>query len=482
MSKKQKKANSQKVVNKVEKKVEMKIVPPAPETKEETKVEEAKVEEVKPAINVINTGQLKENLNPQTSGLSPDKQVDLLAMMDRTFRQDKNAAAHCRMSQEAVNMINEISAIGQVAVLMNEVVNGTSDFAVRMRIGTLDNIKKIAPMVGIEIVENALPAPVDGVVEVQSKALKVSEEAKKALKAEKKAVESKVLDPKDVKTKEELTTALLQFLSKRNNIHENIQQAIAFMREYKNVNATDETREAVKQLTRIELLKEIVATVEEAPIVLSGIGNFLYTTTSTSKSPISAFCHFRNTTLIKETGEPTLDDAEVADYVKILVTWACEIKKRQATAEIKKIEDNLKVLQKDKKNNKVAIAEQEKKIETQKNNIVHFDDVIDYITNASEEFVTRLIPEYEKKEMMFVKTFNVIASSYYSDEEVKQAKLASLKKNVEQRAGIITNLFRSPLSQMINYSESNITELEKVESEPEKNQFRPMSQKRLSVE
>ena len=70
---------------------------------------------------------------------------------------------------------------------------------------------------------------------------------------------------------------------------------------------------------------------------------------------------------------------------------------------------------------------------------------------------------------MFVKTFNVIASSYYSDEEVKQAKLASLKKNVEQRAGIITNLFRSPLSQMINYSESNITELEKVESEPEKN-------------
>ena len=158
----------------------------------------------------------------------------------------------------------------------------------------------------------------------------------------------------------------------------------------------------------------------------------------------------------------------MADYVKILVTWACEIKKRQATAEIKKIEDNLKVLQKDKKNNKVAIAEQEKKIETQKNNIVHFDDVIDYVTNASEEFVTRLIPEYEKKETMFVKTFNVITSSYYSDEEVKQAKLASLKKNVEQRAGVITNLFRSPLSQMINYSESNITELEKVESEPEK--------------
>ena len=404
MSNKQKKANSQKVVNKVEKKVEMKIVPPAPETKEETKVEEAKVEEVKPAINVIDTGQLKENLNPQTSGLSPDKQVDLLAMMDRTFRQDKNAAVRYHMSQEAIDMINEVSAIGQVAVLMNEVVNGTSNFAVRMRVGTLDNIRKIAPMVGVEIVENALPAPVDGVVEVQSKALKVSEEAKKALKAEKKAAESKVLDPKDVKTKEELTTALLQFLSKRNNIHENIQQAIAFMREYKNVNATDETREAVKQLTRIELLKEVVATVEEAPIVLSGIGNFLYTTTSTSKSPISAFCHFRNTTLIKETGEPTLDDAEVADYVKILVTWACEIKKRQATAEIKKIEDNLKVLQKDKKNNKVAIAEQEKKIETQKNNIVHFDDVIDYVTNASEEFVTRLIPEYEKKEMMFVKT------------------------------------------------------------------------------
>ena len=32
--------------------------------------------------------------------------------------------------------------------------------------------------------------------------------------------------------------------------------------------------------------------VVEAPIVIGGIGNFMYTSTAYSKSPISAFCHF----------------------------------------------------------------------------------------------------------------------------------------------------------------------------------------------
>ena len=477
MSKKEKKVKNLKV----EKKPEMKIVPPAPEVKKDLKYEkeEAKVEESEaqtpkeeaPAspIKVIDVSKLESQMKSQTSGLSTDGQVTLLNMMHETFRKDPHAAKRYHMSQEAVDKINEMNAIGQITVLANEVVNGSSSFAINMRKSTLEHIKAIAPTVGIVINEKMLPAPKEDMVEVPSQAIEVSKETEKALKKEQKAMESKVMEPKDVTSKEELVVALLQFLSKRNNIHENIQQAIAFMREYKRLNATEETKEAVNKMTRIELLREIVDVVEEAPIVLSGIGNFLYTTTSTSKSPVQAFCHLRNTTLIKETGEPTMDDAEVADIVKILVTWACEIKKRHAAAEIKKIEDNIKVLKKDEKNNKVAIAEQEKKIETQKNNIAHFDDVIDYVTNASEEFVARVLTEYDKKELMFVKTFNTIANSYYGNTDLKQVKLDSLKKNVEQRAGIITNMFRSPLSQMINYSESNITELELVESEPEKN-------------
>ena len=467
MSKKQKKANSQKVENKVEKKVEMKIVPPAPEV--ENSVEETEVEEVKSVVNVVDIGKLKETLNPQSSGLSPDSQVKLLEMMDRTFRQDKTAATRYHMSQEAIDIINEVNAIGQVAVLMNEIVNGTSNFAVRMRVGTLDNIKKIAPMVGIEIVENALPAPVEGVVEVQSSALKVLEESKKALKKEQKALESKVLEPQDVTTKEELVTALLQFLAKRNDIHVNLQQSISFMREYLRLNAkTDEEVENVRKMSRIDVLNKIIETVEEAPIVMNGLGNFLYMSTSTSKSPISAFCHFRNTTLIKETGEPTMDDAEVADMVKTLVTWSCNIKKRNAQKEIAEIEKNIEVLSKDKKKNEKAITEQNAKIETQKNNIKHFDEVIEYVNNPSETFVIELIPNYEKKEVIYVKTFNVIVSSYIHDVDLKKVKLDSLKKNVEMRAGVITNLFRNPLSQMINYNESLITDIEMIDEESEK--------------
>ena len=472
MSKKQKKVNKNLKVetkatekkNEESKVVNMKIVPPAPETpKEESEKKEEKVDIKKGDIKVIDVSNLEQKMATSTNGLDRNHQVDLLKMMHETFRLDKDAAARYGMSQEAVEEINRLNAIGQVTVLANEVVNGGSDFAVRMRLENLNRIKEIASTIGVKIIENALPAPVEGVVEVPSKAIKVSTETKKALKAEQKAEDSEVLDPKSIKTKEELVTALVQFLAKRSNIHESIQQAISFYREYLLINAED--TEEVKKMTHIELLNKIIDVVESAPIVMNGIGNFLYSATSCFKSPISSFCQFRNTTLIKGTGEPTMDDAEVADIVKTLIIWACRVKKRAAETSIVEINKNLEVLKKDANKNSAAIKEQEEKIETQNSNIKHFADVEGYVTDAPAEFLTNFLENYDKKEPAYMKTFNAIVSTMYPKVNLDEIKKDSLKKNVEQYAGIITNMFRSPLSQMINYNRSNITELEKIESE-----------------
>ncbi len=52
-----------------------------------------------------------------------------------------------------------------------------------------------------------------------------------------------------------------------------------------------------------------------------------------------------------------------------------------------------------------------------------------------------------------------IIKTYYKDVDQTKVDKDVLLKNVQQRAGIIVNMFRGSLSQSIAYKESNITEL-----------------------
>ena len=186
-----------------------------------------KVEEKKESrINVIDISSFTEITKQNSAnGLSPDRQVDLLKMMHETFRTDPHASAKYNMSNEAIEKINRISAIGQIAVLANEVTLSNNPFAIRMRVSTLEEIKEIAPMVGVNIVENLLPAPdAEGNVEVPSTAIEVSKETKEQIKKENEVQnkEEKSFDPTKIKTKDELKEALLFYLSKRDKIFEKL--------------------------------------------------------------------------------------------------------------------------------------------------------------------------------------------------------------------------------------------------------------------
>jgi hypothetical protein len=52
--------------------------------------------------------------------------------------------------------------------------------------------------------------------------------------------------------------------------------------------------------------------------------------------------------------------------------------------------------------------------------------------------------------------------------DIKKLDVDVMLKNVQQRAGIIINMFRDPLTQSIAYKESNLTDMVEVETKEEK--------------
>jgi hypothetical protein len=61
-----------------------------------------------------------------------------------------------------------------------------------------------------------------------------------------------------------------------------------------------------------------------------------------------------------------------------------------------------------------------------------------------------------------------ILKTYYPNQDMTQFEAECVENNAKQYAGIITNMFRDPASQLANYSEANLVELVKVEAAEEK--------------
>ena len=448
---------------------EAKVVTKAPVV-EAPKVEDVKAEPTneKPVVNVVDLGKFTEQVRQNTAGgLDPNHQVDLLKMAHETFRQDPDAAKRYGMSEEAVEKINHITAIGQVAVLANEIVYANNPFAITMRQSQLQLMAEAAQEIGVTINQQMLPAPdAEGNVQVPSTAIKVPATVKKKLQSENKVINSSepemdVTKMDDTKLKEALT----YLLSKRTGVFDNIQKAISLYGAYKNFVASksdnkDEELAKIAKLTRIDLFNDVISIVKEAPIVIGGIGNFMYSVTNATKSPVSAFCHFRNTTIDRKTGVATVDDKAIADITRCLVIWAQKVKSADNAKSIEAVKKNLEVLKKDEKKNAAAIEDQNKRLETLNNNVEYINKIIEYVTNPGSDVADSLINKYNEHDSVAARIFKSITDSYYRDVDLKTVKQDSLKHNVEQYAGVITNLFRDPLSQLIQYKEANITELE----------------------
>lgn len=447
--------------------------PKAPKTSPEAP--NAKPTDATKKTPVVDFNSMAEAAKLHPEGLDPNHQVDLMKMMHETFRVDPNAAEKYHMAPEAVAKINELTAIGQMVIFANEVEFGRNPFAIRMHVHQIETINSLMHEMGIGFNMNALPAPSsEGVVEVPSTAITVSKEAKKNLKEEHETAEQKVLNPKDIETEEQLVTALKQIMVTRPSIYDKIKESINFYQAYLKIQASkaenkDEELTIVNEKTRSQLLNEIASIVGSCPLVLSGLGHFMYSTVAGTKSVVSAFCKFRDATKSKKTSMPAITDEEIADYVTILIKWAANTKIAEFKNRIATYENDIKLLSKDKKKNETAIKSANEKIETQKNNIEHVNEVLECVLNPSYDVVDNFIENYTNRDAeghnAARKMFKCVVDTYYDDIVIEEMNQNNVKHNVQQYMGIITNLFHNPGETSVNYTEGNIVELQPIATE-----------------
>lgn len=451
-----------------------KVVPPAPETE---KVVEPEVinDNKQQKMNVIDAeGLRKELMNPSQSTLDANHRVDLLNGLDRHFMQP-NAAAKLGLSQETVDKVNAFTAHGWVAAAAFEMMYGQSEFATTLRVAQLPAFIEAAADMNIVIDQKALPAPSEeGTVQIPSTAIKPSKEAKEQIKKEHDIMVKKPeVDPTKIDSEEALKEAILFIMADRQNTIEKITDSIDFYRSYLLIQAeksekAEEEKKSINGKSNVALFEEISKLVHDCPLVITGIGSKMGMFTGTTKSPISAFCMLRNAAKNRKTGEYALSDQEVADLTRIIVVWTTSLKIEKYKKNIEDHEKNLAELNKNKKANAAGIEDVKAKIESCKNSIEHLEEIISCVTNPSSEVVDTLLDKYAEKDRAAQSIFKQILEGYYLDVDAEKAEIADIKHNVQQRAGIIVNLFRDATTPLVQYNEANLTEMPMKEGEPKK--------------
>ena len=454
-------------------------------TAAEKAAERVNAPEQKEQVEVIQTKTLKEvaKVPALQSGLDPNHQVDLLTGLDRHFMQP-NAAEKNGVPEEAVKKINAITAIGYVAVMTSEIMFGKSDFAQKMRLSQLNAIKEVAPMLGVQIDVKSLPAPdKNGMVTVNSNAVTISKETKEAIKKEHDAKSEKVeLDPTKFTSIKDFAKAANHVLSLGGERpYDKIVRVIALYQAYLIIQANkldDEEKKMaeikkINAISRADLLQEITEIVGNCPFSVNGIAKYMRVTTESSKSPISAFCSFRRASLVKKTGATQIEDSLVADIVKVLILWSIssEIKTREES--IKSHNANIKTLKKNEKANEKAIAKEKENIEKCEKEIAALNDSKNFVLNPSEDAVVSIAglftSDTEKPNKTAMRIFTSIWDCYYPNVDYTTVDPEIREYNAQQYAGVITDLFRNPLDQLVGYSLSGVKELEFLKpEEPEK--------------
>lgn len=430
---------------------------PTVETKKEEKVEEPKVEEVQTPANPMS--EFTEEVKKATArGLDPNRTVDLLNLSHSYFHDPDAAAERYGIKREVAVKMDQCTAIGVMTMFAQEVALADTPWSRTMRPAVLESMAEVAKEIGVTINLKSLPAPdKDGNVTITQENVKVSAETKKKLKEEKELLEEKPeLDVNKIENKMQLRKSLLIFLSERKDYLNNIQKAISLYAAY----LEKEKADATKGMSRIQLLHNLIELVGEAPIVMNGIGSFLYTVTATTKSPVPAFCHLKNTVTDRTTGNCEYDNHFIADVVREIVIWKANLKKAENEKSIEAVKKNLEVLKKDSKKNEKAIKDQEERIETLENNSKVFDVTISYVTEPSADAIESFMEKRAEKDPVAIKMFRSLSESLYRGTDLKGVKTDSLLANMKMQAGVITNMFRDPNMQFVNYKESEIPELQ----------------------
>lgn len=434
-----------------------------------------------PTVEVIQTGDLMDKLKDvsnQRATLSPDATVMALNGLKTMVHDNPNAAEYYGMSEDNVKQINHFTLAGFATVLAIEVMQRKSPFALTMLAKQPEAINAISQYTGVSIDTKYLPAPDEkGTIQVPSESVKITKEAKEGLTEEIKIANTKAeLDPTKIESEDQLKNSLLNILVKGHgsaNFYQKVMIAVNFYRTYLSKKAKDagntEEYENIKKMSTCDILSAIAKFLGKCTFTISGMAKYMFEQTERTKSPVVAFCQLRdaNIEVNKESGMKQIDDQNIADIVKVLIRWYADTEIQTANESIEKQLENVNLLKKDEKKNAKGIENAEKTIETIKQRISAIENVVSYVNVPDREVIDNFVTNYTDNKAEGFKTARMIGSkiakSYYPGENMKDVKMESLTHNLQQRMGVITNMFLPPLNQLVDYSEANIAELEKQE-------------------
>lgn len=433
----------------------------------------------KPAVNVVQIGDMEKIAAGYRSGtgngLDPNHQVDVLNGLKGMFHDDPNAAKKYKMSEEAINEINKITAIGFTTVLVNEIQLGDSAFAARMSLTQLDAMKEIAPYIGVTINSKALPAPdADGNVTVDKSAIVVSKETKEKV-AKEKAIEDKkpTLNPAEIKSEEQLRESLSFILSDKTTpqIFDRIDHAISFYKSYLQIKAKnakdDAAYKAVESENRVKLFSEVTKICGEIPFSTQGLITFVQATVKSQKTPLKAFLQLKNA-VSKSTNGSKYNDQYIADVTKVIALWVTNNDIAYQNRNIEESNKNLEILNKDAKKNAKAIEKENEKIAKYNELIKEDSEVLSTLNEPTSDVVDNLLVNYSDVQLEGYKLAkniveNIIALYYPDADATDEDNITKLNHNIQQQAGIILNLFRDPTNNIMAYSISNLEDIKKIE-------------------
>lgn len=411
-------------------------------------------------INVIDaTKFMEEARSPKEGGLDANHRVELAVLNYNMFVKDPDARK--KYGDSTVDSMNEITAVMAISETVTEVVAGRSAFAHTIKKAYLPQLINVAGAMGIIIDQKLLPAVKEGeeTVEIPAEAFKPNEEVKEDIKKDIDINNKKPeLDVTKIETEEDFKKALTFILGETNSPMQNINKAIEFYRSVKSLEASKKNDknsvEKIRNASINSILEEVLKIVDKVPFITIKIADNMRTITGVTKSVVPAFCTMRDAVKNRKTGIPTFDDQTVASIVRTLVIYS-------AQKQINVHKKDLEVLNTNKEQNATAI-------EDKKRSIVYLESIIEIVVNPSVENINEIIENYDNREnaegfKTSHRIFSNVAKTYYGSTDLKTVKQDILKQNIKTYIGLITNLFRDPLSKIEGYSEANIVELEFIE-------------------
>ena len=431
------------------------------------------------------------NVNPQTKGLTQGEKVAYLGAL-----QTERAYMMNNIEKPSKVFIDGLTMLAHATIIdigIGEIATGCSAVGYISTINEQNYgfFRDMAAEMGVKLPEfKALPAPTEeqlqkaGIAGILPNAKMITiaknnveksviDKKKEEIRATEKAVEN----PADVKSDEQLKASLTAMLIKpvgndeanKNRPDPRVQRTINFYNGYLTIQANnaenkEEALKKVKEKSRIQLLTEISEIVGPCPFALSGIAKFLRNRAFETGSPISSYCFYRRCAI--EKGKDT-DDQYVADLVRTILVWSC----KSNIAEFNKL---LETQEKNVKNEKgAAKTATEAAIRYNKTQIEEMKRIIDEVSEPNFDCVDSLIEDYhsdEKSEKYRLshRVVDDIMKTYYPEVDRTKVDEMSMLAAVQQRAGIIVNMFRGPLNQNQAYCEANLSDIveKKVEEKP----------------